>query len=393
MKTWRSIGIAAILALGLAACGGGNGGGGTDTGTTMAGKATCAAQTGSGVLCTKAVAADGVTPLVGAEIRIGGANANEAAKLASLGAKGVENADKCLTDDEGNAACVVPEASIGAQSFCIIFEGYANKCFDATTADGTTTDAGTQSMTGDASAKWAVVPGAFDGVQVLLAQLKNCTLLNASGESFDPATENAADARWSQDCEDKGLLILEDIDTASPRYVPTFLASEAFSGYSALFINCAADFSATEGVNATIQAFNAAGNHIYFSDLADSWLTSAFPDKIVFGETGTDVGTVSAGVVQAGLADYVGNTIDVVFDLGGWADIDTVATGVTTFIQGDISALSGLTGTHPITVGWRQATSSGCVFYTSYHIEGASSGSNQEKAIKYLVQNIASVCQ
>ena len=384
--------IAAILAIGLAACGGSSGGG-TDAGTTMAGKATCAAQAGSGMLCVKAVAADGVTPLVGAEVRIGGASANEAPALASLTSKGVENASQCLTDDEGNAACVVPENFVGTQSFCLLFEGFANRCFDATTADGTATDAGTQSMSGDASAGWAVIPGAFDGVQVLLAQLKSCTLKNTSGDDFDPATENAADARWSQDCEDKGLMVLEDVDTTSTRYVPTFLASEAFSGYSALFVNCAADFSGTTGVNEAIQSFNAAGKHIYFSDLADAWLTSAFPGQITFGGSSTGTGTVSATVVQTGLADYVGTPIDVVFDLGGWADIDTVASGVTTFIQGDISALSGLTGTHPITVGWRQTTSSGCIFYTSYHIEGASSGSNQEKAIKYLVQNIASVCQ
>jgi hypothetical protein len=72
--------------------------------------------------------------------------------------------------------------------------------------------------------------------------------------------------------------------------------------------------------------------------------------------------------------------------------MDSVAAGVSTFIQGDISSLSPLTGTRPITVGWRDSSSTGCIFYTSYHIEGASTGAPQELAIKYLVQNVTTVC-
>ena len=82
------------------------------------------------------------------------------------------------------------------------------------------------------------------------------------------------------------------------------------------------------------------------------------------------------------------------FDLGGWTVIDTVESYVTTFIQGDVTPLSNLvTGVRPITVGWRPATASGCIFYTSYHVEGASTGAPQELAIKYLVQTIATVCK
>jgi hypothetical protein len=68
-----------------------------------------------------------------------------------------------------------------------------------------------------------------------------------------------------------------------------------------------------------------------------------------------------------------------------------VASGITTYVSGNTSSLGG-TAAAPITVGWKQGTG-GCVYYTSYHIEGAPTGSDQEKALKYLILNVASVCQ
>ncbi len=388
MKKLQMLAVLAVAAVTLAACGGGSSG--TSTGTAMAGKATCTAQAGVGVLCGTAVAADGVTPLAGAEVRLNTATAMEVGKLATLGAKGVEDATRCVADATGNFACVVPSGSAGTLSFLLIFTGFDNKSFSADIVSDSTTDVGAQTMSGSSSEKWVVVPGSFDGVQVLLAQLKGCTLDDGSGGAFDPATMDAADARASTDCTNKGLLVLDETP-GTETYVATFLASSLLSEYDALFINCNANYTATD-VDAKIQEFSMAGGHIYFSDLADSWLTILFPSKITFGAHATGTGTVSGDVVDTNLAAVVGNPINIVFDLGSWADIDTVTSDVTTFIQGDISALSSLTGVHPITVGWRPSSATGCIFYTSYHIEGASTGAPQELAIKYLVQNIPTVC-
>jgi hypothetical protein len=123
-------------------------------------------------------------------------------------------------------------------------------------------------MSGSSSEKWAVVPGAWDGVQVLLAQLKGCTLSDGAGGSFDPATMNAASARASDDCTSKGLLVLDDVDAASANFVPTFLAGSSLSEYDALFINCGANYSDSgivdpaPAVDPAVQAFSAAGKHI-----------------------------------------------------------------------------------------------------------------------------------
>ena len=70
----------------------------------------------------------------------------------------------------------------------------------------------------------------------------------------------------------------------------------------------------------------------------------------------------------------------------------SVSPGSTVYIEADISELSDYDGIKPITVGFKPADSDACVFFTSYHIEGASSGSDQELAIKYLIQNISTVC-
>lgn len=376
----------AAMALMVVACGGGDGGGGGDTGTAMPGKATCTAAAGENVLCGNVFAADGVTPLAGAEIQLSNASANVSAGLTT---KGVDDSTKCLADTQGNFVCLVP--STGTKTFIVVFPGLT-KTFTQDVQEGTN-DAGNITTEASTTARWVVVPGAFDGVQVLLAQLKNCVLNDAFGDPFDPTTGDAASARWSQDCEDKGLTVLDISDPTSERYVTTFLTGSSLSSYAALFINCAADYSFETGVDEAIQAFSEAGGHVYFSDLADSWLTSAFPGSINFAGNSTSTGTVSGDVVYAALAAFVGNPINIVFDLDVWTAIDTVESNVTTFIQGDITAYSSYPGVHPITVGWRPSTSSGCIFYTSYHIEGASTGSAQELAIKYLVLNIASVCQ
>ncbi len=273
--------------------------------------------------------------------------------------------------------------------FVVAAEGFEDQTFTAEISMGTTSEVGEiPLMTVDPEEiSWVVVPGAFDGVQVLLSQLKGCTLTNAEG---DPA-----DSQASEDCTSKGLLVLDRFDTSSETYVPAFLTSGALADYDALFVNCAADWGSTPGVNAAVQGFSGDGGDLYFSDLSDSWLSTAFPGAINFGGNNTTSGPpIPGNVVDAGLAAVVGTPIDLVFDLSVWTVMSSVEPFVTTYIEADVTPISSeVTGVRPITVGWRPASTSGCVFYTSYHIEGASTGAPQELAIKYLVQNTDTVCE
>ena len=384
MKKTTVMVVLACTAAMLTGCGGGSdgtGGGGTGPGTALAGKATCAPEAGVGVVCGNVFAADGVTPLANAEIRLSNTSA-------SLLSKGVEDSTKCIADAAGAFACIVPAGTSGATEFVVLSPGFDNKSFTADVVEGVTSDAGDISLAANSEAKWVVVPGLFDGVQVLLSQLKGCTLTNAGG---DPAF-----ARASEDCTSKGLLVLDDLDPTSETYVPTFLTSGSLASYDALFVNCDADWSTTPGADAAIQAFSTNGGHLYFSDLSDLWLESAFPGNINFGGNLTEEGppVISGDVVDANLAAVVGTPIELVFDLDAWTVIESVESFVTTYIQGDVTPLSNeVTGVRPITVGWTPSTASGCIFYTSYHVEGASTGAPQELAIKYLVQTIATVCK
>ncbi len=370
-----------FILLALTACGGGGGGGSNNdpVDTGLSGLSECVAPNAQqAVVCGTVLANDGVTPLVNAEIIL--------ASSARAAARGVANDDKCLTDGAGDYVCVLPAGVTGSVDLTVILNGFDETTISADVTAGQITEAGSQTLTGNNNEKWVVVPGIFDGVQVLLAQLKGCTLTGPGGSAYNPATDDPDAARGSVDCENKGLKVLNDAD------VGAFLASSELLDSDSLFINCQANYSSTNN-NSLLQEFVDQGGHVYSSDRSDTWLTDAFPGNINFAGRATSSGITLATAETAGLASVVGNSVNIEFDLGAWTAIDSVESNVTTFIESDITDISSYSGVKPITVGWKENTNSGCVFYTSYHIEGANQGSPQELAIKYLVQNISPVCQ
>ncbi len=380
------IGIS-IITLGLTACGGGSSDSSEDAGYTgIAGLSKCEAiNSTQAVVCGTVLASDGITPLVNAEVTL----LDESAKPSGTSARGIANPDTCLTDAAGDYVCLLPSDVSGPVNLLIHLAGFDDTTVSTTATPGAVTEAGSETLISNTSNTWVVIPGLFDGVQVLLSQLKGCILSDRLGNPFNYESGAPEEARGSADCESKGLLVLAD-RTA----VDAFLSSNELLNYDSLFINCGGHYSNPLGANDVIKKFTNNGGHTYFSDLESHWLTSIFPGKINFAGNLTNPGTIEADVKTAGLQSVVGNTMEVKFDLDVWSEIDTVASDVTVFIEGDTGSLSRTsTGIHPITVGWRENNNSGCVFYTSYHIEGASQGSEQEKAMKYLVQNIASVCQ
>lgn len=372
-----------IALLSIAACGGSSSS--TPSSTALKGLASCTVASGEAVICGTVYAADGVTPIIGTEIQKSTASGS-LSKLTGLyygdaGAgvtKGVPDTTQCITDSSGEFACS-GIATTGTYTFIVSGSG-VNLSFSATaTVDATTTvpTTDTTASSSDTTTKWLVVQGSFDGVQLLLSQLKGCTL---TGDVAVPSLLSG-----STECTTANLTVVASSDLAT-----TFDALSSISTYSSIFINCETDMTAYATV---LQEYVAQGGNLYFSDLSADGLTAAFPDKITFDTTSiTSAGDVTATVDNTGLATFLeSSSIDIAFDLSAWQAITSVASGVTTYISGDTSALGG-TVDAPITVGWKQSTG-GCIFYTSYHIEGASTGSDQEKALKYLIQNIGSVCE
>lgn len=379
MKKINQLLFISCLTLGVSACGGGSSkDDGDDKSSKISGLAECVAPNATqAVICGTALASDKVTPLINAKISLA------SGRSVSTLAKGVENPDECRTGSDGGFSCALPEGTKGTVNLIVSLDGFDNQNFTMEATPGVATEYdGELSLVSNTNNKWVVIPGNYDGVQVLLAQLKGCTLNNADGLPQY--------ATGSDDCVNKGLLVLDDSDDA----IEGFLGTKELLNYGYLFVNCGQESKySNTATNSLLKSFVDNGGHAYFSDLASSWLTDAFPEKVNFLGNNTQVGTVNADVLTPGLQSVVGSNMNIKFDLPVWSAIDDVASDVTTFVEGDFSSFSGYTGTHPITVGWKEETNSGCVFYSSYHIEGASEGAAQERATKYLVQNISSVCQ
>jgi len=377
--TKKVMAVVAVLMFGLAvSCGGGS----SSSGTT--GTADCTSVSGQALVCGTVTAAD-LTPVVGAEVK----NTTSGAGTAMPGyykglpdgvSKSVEKSTTttCLTDANGSFACEAGTAS-GSYTFSVTMTGFSLTFASDLTLDSTTAvpAADTTATGANITAKWLVITGSWDGVQLLLSQMKGCTLTGSESVPED-MTGSAA-------CEAVNLVV-QDASLAST----TFSDIANLTPYNSIFINCGTDMSAYSTV---IQEYVAAGNNIYFSDLSDPGVTAAFPDKVTYGTGSTTTGTVTANADNADLQTYLGKTtVDIDFNLGSWMPIASVASGVTTFVSGDTSSLGGTVGA-PITVGWKQ-DAKGCVFYTSYHIEtGGSATADQAKVLKYLILNAESVCE
>lgn len=356
-----------------------------DSPIPLKGLATCTTIETEAVICGSVFAADGTTPVVGTEIRqspipptpAGTTNTSISKGVTPL-TKGVASETQCVTGSVGEFACAgIPET--GEFMFEVNGSG-VSLSFTADVTVGAIVDVyGTTATASGTTTRWLAVQGLYDGIQLLLSQLKGCTL---TGNSASPASLSS-----STECTDAKLVVV-----ASTKLATTFATLSDISGYSGIFINAATDVTPYATV---LQEYVAHGGNLFFSDTAATSLTAAFPDEITFGDNAeTTTGTVrEAAPDYEDLATFLGaSTIEVVFSLSRWQPITSVASGVTTYISGDTASLGGTTSA-PIVVGWRQG-SGGCIFYTSYTTEAAATDeSDQEKALKYLIQNVETVCQ
>ncbi|MBI2520141.1 MAG: hypothetical protein HYV97_06980 [Bdellovibrio sp.] len=332
-------------------------------------------------------AADGVTPLVGAnlymvkddkKIKLENAPKDKAENDNDLKENTPEGNDdeECKSDSNGRFACKGID-NIGRTKFIIEKPDVAEKEFEAVVEDDKVTEVKIQDTRVErkqVTGRWLVVPGQYDGVQLLLSQLKGCKL------SGDPRFSYKL--RKSLDCENAGLSVLNDNEVS-----PTFLSLKTLLEYQFIFINCPTDMSAHRAV---IAQYVSNGGNIYFSDWASSGLDATFPGNIEFGKKNTLPGVVGSSVLNSGLKSFLSNSsVPIYFDLNAWVPINSMRDHVQIFIKGNTALLGGKVDA-PITVGWAEQ-GKGFVFFTSYHIEGASNGANQERSLKYLLLNVTDI--
>ena len=169
MKQLR-LAIFGFFLAGLTACGGGGNDDpqpDPDPGQSgISGLSECVAPNDDqAVVCGTVLANDGVTPLVNAEVTV-------VSSSGRLAARGVANDDKCLTDGAGDYVCLLPSGVSGSVVLKVSLNGFDEQTFTTSVTKGETTETNSQTLTGNTSEKWVVIPGVFDGVQVLLSQLK-----------------------------------------------------------------------------------------------------------------------------------------------------------------------------------------------------------------------------
>ena len=137
-----------------------------------------------------------------------------------------------------------------------------------------------------------------------------------------------------------------------------------------LFINC----GSSHNVNASkLKKYVENGGIVYISDLASEVISRSFPNTLVFGSS-SKIGIVKASVIDDELKNYMGNTINVTFDMSGWSTINNV-------IKGDVLLLNN-DNNLPVMV--QIPIGKGKLYYTSFHNSAQTTG-NERKMLQLLV--------
>lgn len=226
--------------------------------------------------------------------------------------------------------------------------------------DGTevTAEVGCQPLIPDDDRRYLVVQGTFDKIEQTLARMQLTNVDLIEGVPANPADD------W--------------INNA-------FGNAEILADYDAVFVNCGVDESdfilgMSPAIKANLHDYIENGGSLYVSDWSYDLIEAVWPEKIDFlsddltnsaAEHGED-GTYTMDVLEPGLRDYEGaDQVDIDFSFGNFALVSTVASGVTTYLQGNIGyRVNGTVGTltdTPVTVGFTEGT--GRVIFTSFHQE------------------------
>jgi hypothetical protein len=229
-----------------------------------------------------------------------------------------------------------------------------------------TAESGCQPLIPDDDRRYLVVQGTFDKIEQTLARMQLTNVDLIEGVPADPSDDWIGNAFGNAD-------ILAD--------------------YDAVFVNCGVDESdfilgMSPAIKQNLKDYISNGGSLYVSDWSYDLIEAVWPEKIDFlsddlensaAEHGED-GTYTMDVLEPGLRDYEGaDQVDIDFSFGNFALVSTVASGVTTYLQGDIGyrvngTVGNLTDT-PVTVGFTEGT--GRVIFTSFHQE--SDGENTEE--------------
>ena len=246
--------------------------------------------------------------------------------------------------DEAGAFSFTDLAS-GEYTF-IASKGSYSLSFTLSYTEGTTANVGSNCLD-PSSVNIAVVTGSYDSIGDLIGSL---------GLNVDV---------WSAEGSDDYLNLLSDPNTLGE--------------YDVVFFNCGMNeswFGQSNAFGGILSEFVANGGSLYASDLAYPILEAARPEFLdLAGADGTDDPRIgSEGTVQATILDpllttyFGGRTVDINYDLSGWAVLEGIGDGAEVIARGDVQTMNGTITDAPIVVSM-QREGEGKMVYTTFHNE------------------------
>ncbi len=417
-RPWALHNFVLSLALGgfLTACGGGGGGDSASTSTPAP-----AAVTTPATIAGKVVAPDGATPIANALVYVANSTGAAAATAQKFSAAAPATTPCGTVPDaswantcSGNDGSFSFNAQIPANAKLTAVKGtFKIEIPLAAPVAGVITQGNVAfvvgNATGSSAPKIAVVTGAYDSIEDILAKLGFGELqagkLKLGTEKFKLYQGNS-EATAGYEASDK-LFVDADGDGKPDIFK-----------YTIVFWNCGTDESVplTAANKEILRQYVQGGGRLYASDLAYNIIEQVFPSYIDFygsdttaantaetinaAEVGTSGITVNAAVdpaLQAWLRSVTcvggpcvqaNGTVKIAGFLSGWAVINSAqagSTGVKTWASGAVDFASSTGVVKPLTMSF--AVGSGRVTYTSYHNE-AEIGAElepQQRILQYLV--------
>lgn len=150
----------------------------------------------------------------------------------------------------------------------------------------------------------------------------------------------------------------------------TDLANSALvniSKYSAIFLNCGMEEILDAPTKTNLTNFLKAGGLIYASDWACAYVQLLYPGKFSYVKDG-DSQDVLADIIDQQTQVNLGKTqINITYDLGIWAEIDTLSTDFKIIVQGDYLSNGNMKNDRPLAV--YKTEGEGVIVYTTFHNE------------------------
>jgi hypothetical protein len=177
------------------------------------------------------------------------------------------------------------------------------------------------------------------------------------------------------------------LDSLGKGYAHTKLSNldledaEKLKQFDVVFLNCGGAVGRQDLTQKALRAYVAAGKTLYASDLQYPLIAATFPEaadpKRLSGGTS---GTYRADVLDEGLKELLGKTVDLTFNLDGWQAAAFGGEGVTTILQS--SEGGRLKKGTPLLVKF--VHEQGTVFFTAFH-NSAIAGDTAKKILRHLV--------